>query len=328
LTADELNDPGHTEPDRTGPDHTSKDLSSRTPVPGPPPPAGAPPPADVPAGAPPPAGPPPKRSRAGRNLPAAIGVGVALGALAIVSLFTVKWTFLIYMAAVVGLALWELGRALGEREIRLPEPPIAAGGALMLALAYTNGTRPLVAALAVTVIGVLAWRMPGGSAGYLRDISAGLFALAWLPLMASFVGLLLAAPDGARRVLAFLILPVCSDVGGYAVGVLAGRHPMAPVISPSKTWEGLAGSVAACAVASVLVLTLLLHGTWWQGIVLGVAAVAAATLGDLSESMIKRDLQIKDMGRVLPGHGGILDRIDSLLITAPVVWLLLTIFLN
>ena len=119
----------------------------------------------------------------------------------------------------------------------------------MLALAYTNGTRPLVAALAVTVIGVLAWRMPGGSAGYLRDITAGLFALAYLPLMASFVGLMLAAPDGARRVLAFLILPVCSDVGGYAVGVLAGRHPMAPVISPSKTWEGLAGSVAACAVA-------------------------------------------------------------------------------
>ena len=328
MATDELNDPGHTDPDRTGPDHTSKDLSSRTPVPGPPPPAGAPPPADVPAGEPPPAEPPPKRSRAGRNLPAAIGVGVGLGALAIVSLFTVKWTFLIYMAAVVGLALWELGRALRERDIRLPEPPIAVGGALMLALAYTNGTRPLVAALAVTVIGMLAWRMPGGSAGYLRDISAGLFALAWLPLMASFVGLMLAAPDGARRVLAFLILPVCSDVGGYAVGVLAGRHPMAPVISPSKTWEGLAGSVAACAVAGVLVLTLLLHGTWWQGIVLGVAAGAAATLGDLSESMIKRDLQIKDMGRVLPGHGGILDRIDSLLITAPVVWLLLTIFLN
>ena len=331
MTADELNDPGHTEPDRTGPDRTSKDLSRRTPVPAAPPSAGAPPPAGEPSPAaePPPASePPPKRSRAGRNLPAAIGVGVGLGALAIVSLFTVKWTFLIFMAAVIGLGLWELGRALGEREIRLPLLPVAVGGALMLALAYTNGTRPLVAALAVTVIGVLAWRMPGGSAGYLRDITAGLFALAYLPLMASFVGLLLAAPDGARRVLAFLILPVCSDVGGYAVGVLAGRHPMAPVISPSKTWEGLAGSVAACAVAGVLVLTLLLHGTWWQGIVLGVAAVAAATLGDLSESMIKRDLQIKDMGRVLPGHGGILDRIDSLLITAPVVWLLLTIFLN
>jgi len=319
LATDELNDPGRAEPDRTGAGRTggpapSDNPSSPAPEPGLPPPGGAPPTA--------------KRSRAGRNLPAAVAVGVALGALAIVSLFTVKWTFLIYMAAVVGLALWELGRALGERGIRLPLPPVAAGGALMLALAYTSGTRPLVAALAVTVIGVLAWRMPGGSAGYLRDTTAGLFALAYLPLMASFVGLMLAAPVGPRRTLAFLILPVCSDVGGYLVGVLAGRHPMAPVISPSKTWEGLAGSVAGCVLAGVLVLTLLLHGTWWQGIVLGVAAVAAATLGDLSESMIKRDLQIKDMGRVLPGHGGILDRIDSLLITAPVVWLLLTIFLK
>ncbi len=318
MATDEVHDPGHTEPDRTGPDRVSaappdNDLSSPTPVPGPSAPDTAP---------------PPKRSRAGRNLPAAIGVGLGLGALAIGSLFTVKWTFLIYMAAVVGLALWELDRALGERDIRLPVPPVAVGGALMLALAYTDGTRPLVAALAVTVIGVLAWRMPGGSAGYLRDITAGLFALVYLPLMASFVGLMLAAPDGARRVLAFLILPVCSDVGGYLVGVLIGRHRMAPVISPSKTWEGLAGSVAACVLAGGLVLTLLLHGTWWQGIVLGAAAVAAATLGDLSESMIKRDLQIKDMGRLLPGHGGILDRLDSLLITAPVVWLLLTIFLK
>jgi len=319
LATDELNDPGRTEPDRSGPVRASESSPSENPVSSTPDPGSS-----DPDGAPP----PPKPSRAGRNLPAAVAVGLVLGALAIVSLFTVKWTFLIYMAAVVGLALWELGRALGERGIRLPLPPVAAGGALMLALAYTNGTRPLVAALAVTAIGVLAWRMPGGSTGYLRDVTAGLFALVYLPLMASFVGLMLAAPDGPRRVLAFIIFPVCSDVGGYLVGVLAGRHLMAPVISPKKTWEGLAGSAAACVVAGAAVLTLLLHGTWWQGIVVGVAAVVAATLGDLAESMIKRDLQIKDMGRLLPGHGGILDRIDSLIICAPVVWLLLTIFLK
>ena len=269
-----------------------------------------------------------KPSRAGRNLRAAIAVGVILGGLALLTLFTIKIIFLVYMAAVIALGLWELTRALEARGIRLPLVPVAAGGAVMLGLAYYSGERPLVAALALTVIGVLAWRMTGGSSGYVRDVTAGVITLVYLPLMASFVALMLAAPDGSRRVLAFLILPVCSDVGGYLVGVLAGRHPMAPVISPSKTWEGLAGSVAGCVVAGVLVLTLLLHGTWWQGILLGLAAVAAATLGDLSESMIKRDLQIKDMGRLLPGHGGILDRIDSLLITAPVVWLLLTIFLN
>ena len=124
------------------------------------------------------------------------------------------------------------------------------------------------------------------------------------------------------------MVTVCSDIGGYLVGSLLGRHPMATVISPHKTWEGFAGSALACVVAGVLLLTLLLHGAWWQGVVLGVAAVGAATLGDLVESMIKRDLQIKDMGTVLPGHGGILDRADSLLLTAPVVWALLVVFLS
>jgi phosphatidate cytidylyltransferase len=254
-------------------------------------------------------------------------VGVLLGAVALVSLFTVKVTFLIYMAAIVALALWELARVLEARGVRLPLIPVATGGAVMLGLAYYSGARPLVAALAVTVIAILGWRLPGGSLGYLRDVTAGLFTLAYLPLMASFVGLMLAAPDGSRRVLAWIVVTVCSDIGGYLVGSLLGRHPMAAVISPNKTWEGFAGSALACIVAGVLLLPLLLHGTWWQGVVVGMAAVGAATLGDLSESMIKRDLQIKDMGTVLPGHGGILDRIDSLLITAPVVWLLLVVFL-
>lgn len=270
----------------------------------------------------------PKRSRAGRNLPAAVAVGVLLGGLAILSLFTVKFTFLIYMAAVVALALQELTRALAGRGIRLPLPPVAVGGAVMLALAYWRGERPLVAAFALTVIGVLAWRMAGGSDGYLRDVTAGLFALIYLPLMACFVGLMLAAPDGSRRTLAFLILTVCSDVGGYLVGSLLGRHHMAAVISPNKTWEGLGGSVLACVVAGVILFPVLLHGPAWQGVLVGLGSVTAATLGDLSESMIKRDLRIKDMGTVLPGHGGILDRIDALLISAPVVWLLLVIFLH
>ena len=269
-----------------------------------------------------------KTSRAGRNLRAAIAVGLILGALALVSLFTVKVTFLVYVAAVVALGMWELARALEARGIRLPLIPVAAGGAVMLGLAYYSGERALLAALALTAIAVLAWRMAGGSAGYLRDVTAGLFTLVYLPLMASFVGLMLAAPDGPRRILAWLVVTVCSDIGGYLVGSLLGRHPMAAVISPHKTWEGFAGSALACIVAGVLLLTLLLHGSWWQGVVVGVAAVGAATLGDLSESMIKRDLQIKDMGTLLPGHGGVLDRIDSLLITAPVVWLLLVIFLS
>jgi phosphatidate cytidylyltransferase len=274
-----------------------------------------------------PATPGPKKAGTGRNLPVALAVGAGLGAGAIVTLFTVKLAFLIYMTVAGGIALWELVRALGMRGIRVPLPPVAAGGAVAVALAYWQGERALVATFAVTVIAILGWRMLGGTAGYLRDVTAGIFALAYLPLMASFIVLMLAAPDGSHRVLLFLILTVCSDVGGYFAGILFGSHQMAPVISPRKTWEGFAGSVVACLLAGMIALPILLSGTVWKGVLLGAAAVAAATLGDLAESMIKRDLQIKDMGTVLPGHGGIMDRADSLLTTAPVIWLLLGVLI-
>ena len=269
---------------------------------------------------------PAPRSRTGRNLPAALGVGVGLGGLALLTLFTIKATFLLYVGAALVIALWELSRALGTRGIRTPVLPVVAGGAAAVALAYFEGERALVACLALTTIAVLAWRLPGGVTGYLRDVTAGVFALGYLPLPASFLALMLAAPDGARRVLVFLLLPVCTDIGGYFAGITVGRHLMAPGISPKKTWEGLAGSALACLAAGAIVLPVLLHGRFWQGLLVGAAALAAATLGDLTESMIKRDLEIKDMGTVLPGHGGVLDRVDSLVVSAPVVWLLLLVF--
>ena len=264
----------------------------------------------------------------GRNLPAAIAVGLALGAVVIVTLLTVKATFLILVAVMVGIALWEITRLLRTRQIEVPVVLVGAGGALAVALAYWQGTRAALAALAVTFVAVLAWRLAGGAAGYLRDVSAATFVLLYLPGMAAFVALMLAAHDGAHRALLFAILVVCSDSGGYFAGILVGRHPMAPAISPKKTWEGLAGSAALGLAAGALGMTLLLPGSVWQGLVLGAATVAAATLGDLVESMIKRDLDTKDMSSILPGHGGILDRIDGMLIVAPVAWLLMSVFLG
>jgi phosphatidate cytidylyltransferase len=264
----------------------------------------------------------------GRNLPVAIAVGVGLGALVIVTLLTMKVTFLILVAVIVGIALAELHHVLATRQTRLPLIPVAVGGAAMFGLAYWQGARDALAALAVTFIAVLAWRLPGGVSGYVRDVTAGVFALIYLPTLASFVALMLAQPHGAHRDLLFVILAVCSDTGGYFSGILFGRHLMAPAISPKKTWEGLAGSFVLCLAAGALGMTYLLPGTVWSGLVLGVAAVAAATFGDLAESMIKRDLDTKDMGSILPGHGGILDRIDALLIVAPVAWLVMTIFLS
>jgi phosphatidate cytidylyltransferase len=270
---------------------------------------------------------PPRASRAGRNLPAAIGVGVVLGGLVFLTLLTVKATFLIYVGAAFAVALAELTGALAKRDINIPVIPVAAGGAAVLTCMYWLGFRAVLAALALTMIAIFAWRLPGGAAGYVKDVTAGVFATIYLPFLASFVIAMLVPADGPRRVLTFIILTVCSDIGGYFAGITLGRHPMAPAISPKKTWEGFAGSVVACLVAGALCLPLLLHGHAWQGLLTGAAAVLAATLGDLTESMIKRDLDIKDMGTLLPGHGGLLDRVDSLLVVAPVVWLLLYLFI-
>ncbi len=265
--------------------------------------------------------------RAGRNLPAAIGVGVLLGGLVILTLLTIKATFLIYVALALGVALTELASALAKRDINIPVIPVALGGVAILTCTYWLGARWAVAALGLTVIAVFTWRLPGGTSGYVKDVTAGVFAVIYLPFLASFVVAMLVPGDGPRRVLTFVILTICSDIGGYFAGITAGRHPMAPVISPKKTWEGFAGSAAACLIGGALCLTLLLHGHVWQGLLTGAAVVVAATVGDLVESMIKRDLDIKDMGSVLPGHGGILDRLDSLLVAAPVVWLLLYVFI-
>ena len=274
---------------------------------------------------------PGKGIKTGRNLPAAIGVGAGLGGIALLTLLTVKATFLIYMGVALLVALRELHAALRTREISFPVIPVVLGGAAMVTAAYWAAGGAVLAAAALTTLAILAWRMFGGTDGYVKDVTAGIFALAYLPLLGSTVSAMLAAHDGGRRVLAFIILAICTDIGGYFAGITLGRsgaHKMAPVISPKKTWEGLAGSALATIVAGAILLPALLHGHWWQGIVIGAAAVVAAVLGDLAESMIKRDLDIKDMGTLLPGHGGILDRIDSLLFCAPVVWLLFSAFLH
>ena len=275
---------------------------------------------------------PSKVIKTGRNLPAAIGVGALLGGLALLTLLTVKATFLIYMGAALAIGLHELSGALKTKDINVPLIPVVLGGAAMLTAAYWAAGGAVLAAFALTLLAVLIVRMFGGTDGYVRDVTATIFAVAYLPLLGATVAAMLAPSDGGKRVLTFIVLTICSDIGGYFAGItltpFTGGHKMAPVISPKKTWEGLAGSAFLAIVAGGILLPTLLHGHWWQGVVIGIAAVAAAVFGDLAESMIKRDLAIKDMGSLLPGHGGILDRIDSLLACAPVVWLLLAVFVK
>jgi phosphatidate cytidylyltransferase len=281
----------------------------------------------------PPAHTPPHRAiRTGRNLPAAIAVGAGMGGLALLTLLTVKATFLLYMGAALAIALHELDQAFRTKDIRIPLIPVALGGAAMVTAAYWAAGGAVLAVFALTTLGILIYRMFRGTEGYVKDVSAGLFATAYVPLLGATVSAMLAEHDGGKRVLVFIILAICSDIGGYFAGItlspFTGGHKMAPVISPKKTWEGLAGSAFLCVVFGAIGVPLLLHGHWWQGVITGAAALAAAVFGDLAESMIKRDLGIKDMGTLLPGHGGILDRIDSLLACAPVVWLLLAAFIK
>ncbi|MFC9468819.1 phosphatidate cytidylyltransferase [Streptomyces coelicoflavus] len=273
---------------------------------------------------------PPQKKSAGRDLGAAIGVGVGLGVVIIASLFVVKAVFVGVVVIAVVVGLWELTKRLEERKgIKAPLVPLAIGGAAMVVAGYARGAEGAWIAMALTALAVLVWRMTEPPEGYLKDVTAGLFAAFYVPFLATFVTMMLAADDGAWRVLVFLILTVVSDTGAYAVGWRFGRKKLAPRISPGKTREGLLGAVAFAMAAGALCVQFLIEdGTWWQGLLLGLAVAVSATLGDLGESMIKRDLGIKDMGTLLPGHGGIMDRLDSLLPTAPVVWLLLVIFVG
>jgi phosphatidate cytidylyltransferase len=268
--------------------------------------------------------PPERRTRAGRNLTAAIGVGLGLGAVVLISLYVWKPAFLGVIALAVLLGLWELSNALRADRVRVAVVPIAVGGLAILVAAYAGGSEPMMVALALTVLATMVWRLPENPAGYVRDVTSGIFVTLYVPFLAGFAALLLRDDDGADRVVVFILLTVFSDVGGYVAGVLFGKHPMAPHVSPKKSWEGFAGSALFCAAGGAVILPLLLEGTAAAGAAIGLAVMLTATLGDLGESMIKRDLGIKDMGSLLPGHGGIMDRLDSLLPAAPVTFLLLS----
>jgi phosphatidate cytidylyltransferase len=268
--------------------------------------------------------PAPGTSRAGRDLPVAVAVGLGLLVLVAASLFIRKEVFGLIAVAAVGAGLWELAQAFARRGVHIPVLPLLVGDVGILVSAYVAGMEALFVAFVLTVGGIVVWRVLDGSGPRaVRDATSGVFAAAYLPLMAGFVMLMLAAEDGAMRVALFILLCVANDTGGYVVGVLIGRHPLAPSVSPKKTWEGLLGSVVLASVVGVLGVHLMFDGDPAVGALLGVATVAVATLGDLGESLIKRDLELKDMGTLLPGHGGILDRIDSMLLAAPVVYLLL-----
>ena len=286
-----------------------------------------------------PASEPQKKSRAGRNLPAAIAVGGAIGCTIVAILIFDRYLWVGLVAAAVAVATHEVVRRLREADFVIPVIPLLVGGQLTIWLTWPYGPRGALIGFGATAVVCMFWRLAlkgkpashgsdgadSSSTNYLRDVAATVFLAAWVPLFASFGVLLVYPPDGSGRVFTLMIGVVCSDSGGYAVGVLFGKHPMVPAISPNKSWEGLAGSLLFGVTATALTAILLAHKPIWVAVLLGFTLVATATLGDLVESQIKRDLGIKDMGRILPGHGGLMDRLDGTLPSAVATWIVFTL---
>jgi phosphatidate cytidylyltransferase len=265
------------------------------------------------------------KGRAGRNLPAAIAVGLGLGGVIIASLLIWKPAFLGVIVLAAGVAIWELVRALKLSGAHPPLVPLLAGALLIMGLAWYEGPDAMSLGLLVTVLAALVWRLADGPAGFQRDLTATALVAVYVPFLLGFAVLLVKPDDGQLRIIAALACVVLSDTGGYAAGVFFGKRPMAPTISPKKSWEGGAGSVLAAAVGGSLLLYFLLDVPFYWGALFGAVLSVAAIVGDLAESMLKRDLGIKDMSRLLPGHGGLMDRLDSILFAIPSAYLLLAL---
>jgi phosphatidate cytidylyltransferase len=281
-----------------------------------------------------------KASRAGRNLPAAIAVGGAIGAALIATLLFYPRGWVVWCAGAIFVASHEVVRRLREAGYVIPVIPLLIGGQVTVWLTWPYGARGALAGFGAMAVVCMFWRLfmqdesrnydpdagPPPPSNYLRDASATLFLTAWVPLFASFAALLVYHPtEGAGRVFCLMLTVVAADVGAYAVGVLFGKHLLVPAISPKKSWEGLAGSLVCAITAAILAATFLAHRPPWEGALLGAVLVFTSTLGDLVESQVKRDLGIKDMGRLLPGHGGLMDRLDGVLPSAVAAWVVLTL---
>ena len=261
--------------------------------------------------------------RAGRKLGPSILVSLSLIALVWFSLAFEAIIFAALVTLAVALGIREISRAFGEANTKISTNALILATIGLSAATWQGGVAGLAVATAVALPILLINLLRNGPAGFVASATATTLALIYLPFLAGFLILLGNADQGLEQVMTFVVLVGCNDTFGYLVGVLIGKHPMAPKISPKKSWEGLAGSVIFTVIGGSLMFDLVLDTKWWIGAIVGLVMVFTATSGDLIESAMKRDLQLKDMGSLLPGHGGILDRLDSVLLSAPALWLAL-----
>src|SRR5690554_125794 len=273
-------------------------------------------------------------ARTGRNLIAAIVIGLALGVAMLFSLIVIKELFMLFAGALIAFTSFELPSALRFAGHNVPRIPVVIAALGTVPAAFYWGVDGLWLSSLAGVAFVALWRLveqlrPSHRAAgktLMADVAAGTFVHVYVAFLAGFAVLLTAQEGGEWWTLAFLLTIISIDTGAYASGMLLGKHKMAPRISPKKTWEGFAGSVVVAVIAGVLLALFMIDQPWWVGVIFGVTMVATGTLGDLTESLIKRDLGVKDISTWLPGHGGFLDRLDSILPSAAGAFVLFILF--
>lgn len=261
--------------------------------------------------------------KAGRKLLPSMAVGISLIALVWFALSYERAVFAIVVATAVVLGMREIVRAFAARGTVISFNSLSVAAIGLSYAAWVGDVAGLAVATAIAMPLLLIRALLQGTDGFVAKATGTTFALIYLPFLAGFLILLARPSTGFQRVMTFMVLVGCNDTFGYIVGVLLGKHPLAPKISPKKTWEGLAGSVIFTVTGGALAFEYIMDMHWWIGVVVGLVIVATATCGDLIESAMKRDLSLKDMGTLLPGHGGMLDRLDSVVLSAPAMWLAL-----
>jgi phosphatidate cytidylyltransferase len=255
--------------------------------------------------------------KAGRPLWQAVLAGLLLGGIFLGSLILSPLAFTLFVSVLIAVAVTELVGALRSVGARLSRLAMVVLALLPVAGAYLFGPVgllwALLGAIVLVAVGRFGWSLVVKSARPtgVDDVAKGIFVLTYIPFLASFAVVLATQPRGSWWLLSAVVIVVVVDIAAYATGLTFGRHKMAPKISPGKTWEGLAGSVVFAVIAGALLGQFLLQVGWVTGAVISLFLVASATLGDLVESLIKRDIGVKDMSGWLPGHGGFLDRLDS-----------------
>jgi phosphatidate cytidylyltransferase len=262
-------------------------------------------------------------AKAGRKLLPSIVVGLSLVALIWLTLAYIPFTFTVLVVIAISLGIREITRAFAVAGIRISDTALIAATIGLVYATWFDGTEGLVLATAIALPVLLILRLRKGPHEFVKSATATTFTLAYLPFLAGFLILLARPEDGLARVMTFVVLVGCNDTFGYLVGVMTGRHPLVPSISPKKSWEGLVGSIIFTSIGGALSFHYILDLQWWIGALVALMIVFTATSGDLIESAMKRDLSLKDMGSLLPGHGGMLDRLDSVLISAPALYLAL-----